>query len=58
MLLLTYPHIYFKTTLTLLLPGRQTNDYSRGGVFRTRSYFQLIWTPFWTRGTIFEQLSA
>ena len=27
-----------------------------GGVFRTRSYFQLILTIFWTRGTIFKQL--
>ena len=43
-------------SLTLLLPGCQTNDYSQGGVFRTRSYFQLIWTTFGTRGTIFEQL--
>ena len=42
--------------LTLLLPGCQTNNYSWGVVFRTQSYFQLIWTPFWTRGTIFEHL--
>ena len=27
-----------------------------GGSFGPRSYFQQIWTIFWTRGTIFEQL--
>ena len=32
-----------------LLPGG-------GGSLGPRSYFQLIWTPFWTCGTIIEQL--
>ena len=46
-----------KIPLTLLLPGvRPTVTPGGGGVFRTRSYFQLIWTTFWTRGTILEQL--
>ena len=44
--------------LTLLLPGCQTNDYSRGGggSLGPRSYFWLVWTTFCTRETIFEQL--
>ena len=42
--------------LTLLLPGSPTNDYSRGGSLGPQSYFQLIWTPIGTCGTIIEQL--
>ena len=37
--------------LTLLLSGFLTNDYSLGPL----SYFQLIWTSFWTHGTIVDQ---
>ena len=45
-----------KDKINPITPGVSDQRLLPGGVFRTRSYFQLIWTPFWTRGTIFEQL--
>ena len=50
------PCMYQILKITLLLPGCLTNDYSRGWSLGPRSHFQLIWTTFWTRGTIIELL--
>ena len=49
------PPDILETSLTLLLPGCRTNDNPRGGSLGPRSYFQLIWTSFWTHGTIIDQ---
>ena len=49
--------VHGQGTLTLLPTGFLTNDYSGGGgSLGPRSYFQLIWTSFWTHGTNIDQL--
>ena len=52
---LLYQLIMITLYLNPITPGVSDQRLLPGGVFRTRSYFQLIWTSFWTHGTIIDQ---